>query len=179
MKDNITRKIDLSNVKLYSLSLSHRQRQINFLKRAAWPFQNVNLWIKAGKIYWIDPDVAICIGYAESWLWTNITTKNNIWNVWNNDRWDRVGLQSPQSGVNSIYYTLNNKYLSKYHTIYSLSRYGNKEHHIYSSSTYNWYKNVVKCLSKIKWYPVDEYYPFRTLSDSKKRQLEYIYDNIK
>jgi len=179
MKDNITRKIDLSNVKMYSFKLKHKEREKQFLKRAAPAFQNPDLWINAWKKYGIDPDVAICIAYAESGLWNNTTTKNNIWNVWNNDRWDRIGLSSPQAGINSIYYTLNNKYLSKYHTIYSLSRYGNKDSHIYSSSTYNWYKNVVKCLSKIKWYPIDEYYPFRTISDLKLKELEKKYDNLR
>jgi uncharacterized protein (UPF0276 family) len=35
MKDNITRKIDVTNVKKYSLKLSHKTRQEKFLKRAA------------------------------------------------------------------------------------------------------------------------------------------------
>jgi len=66
---------------------------------------------------------------------------------------------------------LNNKYLSKYYTINKLSRYWNKDSHIYSSSSYNWYKNVVKCLTKIKWYPIDEYYPFRILSNIDKLNI--------
>jgi hypothetical protein len=115
------------------------------------------MWLKMK----IDPAVAVCIWYAESGLWRNTTTPNNVWNVWNNDRWDRRWYPTPQAGINAIYYVLDNKYLSKYWTIYSLSRYWNKDSHIYSSSPYNWYKNVIKCLATIKGYPIDEYYPFR------------------
>jgi len=162
IKDQITRKIDLINVHFYPLDWSEKKRIAMFLKAKAAPgFKNATWWIQMWEKSWIDPAVAVCIWYAESWLWWNTTTPNNVWNVWNNDRWDRRGYPTPQAGINAIYYALNNKYLSKYFTIYSLSRYGNKDKHIYSSSTYNWYKNVVKCLSTIKGYPIDEYYPFR------------------
>jgi len=179
MKDSITRKIDTTDLKLYSMKTPNIERRKRFLKRAALAFQDVKLWNQAWEKYGIDPDVAICIAYAESWLWRNTTTKNNIWNVWNNDRWDRVWIDSVKLWINSIFYTLNNKYLNKYHTIYSLSRYWNKEKHIYSSSTYNWYKNVVKCLSTIKWHPIDEYYPFRTLKLWEKVRLESMYNNLR
>ena len=162
VKDQITRKIDLTNMHFYPLNWSEKKRIAMFLKAKAAPgFKNATWWIQMWEKTWIDPAVAVCIGYAESWLWWNTTTPNNVWNVWNNDRWDRRGYPTPQAGINAIYYALNNKYLSKYFTIYSLSRYGNKDKHIYSSSTYNWYKNVVKCLATIKGYPIDEYYPFR------------------
>jgi len=175
MKDKLTRKIKIT--KLYSRKLSHKERQKQFLKRGASWFNDPDVWNKYGLIYGIDPDVAICIWYAESGLWNNTTTKNNIWNVWNNDRWDRVGISTPENGIKSIYYTLNNKYLSKYYTIYRLSRYGNKDTHIYSSSTYNWYKNVVKCLSAIKAHPIDEYYPFRIIPKNKYMELRKIIDD--
>jgi len=179
IKDTLTRKIDLSNVKIYSFKIPHKKREEMFLQKAYWPFKNLELWLNAGKKYGIDPDVGICIAYAESWLWNNLSSKNNLWNVGNNDRWDRVDMPSPQVAVNSIFATLNNKYLRKYHTIYRLSRYWNKESHIYSSSNYNWYKNVVKCLSKIKAYPIDEYYPFRTVPESVMKKIEENYKNLK
>jgi len=171
IKDSLTRKVDLSNIKYYPKWLTHKQRQQLFLRRAAPWFWNLTGWVSKWEQLWIDPDVAICIGYAESWLGYNTTTPNNVWNVWNNDRWDRIWFATPQQWINRIYYALNNKYLSKYFTIDKLSRYWNKDSHIYSSSSYNWYKNVVKCLAIIKWYPVNELYPFRILSTSEKRKL--------
>jgi hypothetical protein len=161
VKDSLTRKIDLSNVTFLPTSLSETDRMKLFLKKWAKEFNNLTWWIIPAKKMKIDPAVAICIGYAESWLWKNTTSKNNVWNVGNNDRGDRRWYDTPEDWINAIYYALNNKYLSNYYTIDKLSRYGNKNAHIYSSSTYNWYKNVIKCLSIIKWYPVDEYYPFR------------------
>ncbi len=162
IKDKITRKIDLSNVKFYPLNIWEKDRISMFLNSRAAPwFKSYTWWIEMWKKTWIDPAVAICIWYAESGLWHNTASKNNVGNVWNNDRWDRRWYPTPQAGINAIFYALNNKYLSKYYTIYSLSRYWNKDAHIYSSSTFSWYKNVVKCLSTIKWYPIDEYYPFR------------------
>ncbi len=162
LKDKITRKVDLSSVKFYPKNWPEKKRIEIFLRTKAAPeFRNTTWWIQLWKKFGIDPAVAVCIGYAESWLWWNTTTKYNVGNVWNNDRWDRRGFSTPLAGIAAIYYVLNNKYLSKYYTIYSLSRYWNKDSHIYSSSTFNWYKNVLKCLAKIKWYPPDEYYPFR------------------
>ena len=178
IKDSLTRKVDLSNIRYYPKWLIHKQREQLFLRRAASWFSNLTGWVSKWKQLWIDPDVAICIGYAESWLGHNMSSPNNVWNVWNNDRWDRVWFATPQDWINAIYYALNNKYLSKYFTIDRLSRYWNKDSHIYSSSSYNWYKNVVKCLTIIKWYPINELYPFRILSNSEKRKLAKI-KNIK
>ena len=75
---------------------------------------------------------------------------NNIGNVGNNDRGDRVDKESPLVGARAIYTTLNNGYLGGYNTIFELSGYGNKEGAIYASSEYNWQKNVSRCLSTIK-----------------------------
>lgn len=170
IKDSLTRKIDISWIKYYDLK-EHKKRELAYLHRAAKWFDNLTWWVQPWKKFGIDPDVAICIWYAESSLWYNTTTKYNVWNVWNNDRWDRQGFSTSQEWINRIYYTLNNKYLSKYSTINKLSRYWNKDSHIYSSSSYNWYKNVVKCLTKIKWHPIDEYYPFRILSNMDKLEI--------
>ena len=178
IKDSLTRKVDLSNIRYYPKWLTHKQREQLFLRTAASWFGNLTGWVSKWEQLGIDPDVAICIGYAESWLGHNMSSPNNVWNVWNNDRWDRVWFATPQDWINAIYYALNNKYLSKYFTIDRLSRYWNKDNHIYSSSSYNWYKNVVKCLAIIKWYPINELYPFRILSNSEKRKLAKI-KNIK
>ncbi len=174
VKDSLTRKIDLDWLNYFSEHLTHKERQELFLRRAAPWFNNLTWWTLMWKKMWIDPDFAICLGYAESWLWHNTSSLNNVWNVWNNDRWDRVDKRTPQDGINSIYYALNNKYLSKHHTIDQLSRWWNKDSHIFSSSSYNWQKNVTKCLSIIKAHPIDEYFPFRDISTVEKKNLANI-----
>jgi len=171
IKDSLTRKISLDWLRYLPLSLIHKQRQNLIVRSAAAWFNNLTWWIQPAKKFGIDPDLAICIWYAESSLWYHTSSKNNIWNVWNNDRWDRVDDRTPQYGINAIYYTLNNKFLSKYPTIDKLSRWWNKDSKIYSSSSYNWQKNIIRCLSVLKWHPIDEYFPFRTISISEKNQL--------
>jgi hypothetical protein len=109
----------------------------------------------------VDRDVAICIAFAESTLWKYLTTSNNIWNVWNNDRGDRVGYAWAFAWARMIPLTLNNQFLGNYHTIKQLSRYGNEDGKIYASSPINRQTNVLKCLSQIKWFYVPEDYPFR------------------
>ena len=110
----------------------------------------------------IDKDVAICIAFAESTLGKHLSTSNNIGNVGNNDRWDRVWFSSAYVGARAIAVTLNNKALGNYHTINQLSRYGNKDGMIYASSPINRQTNVLKCLSQIKGYYIPEDFPFRT-----------------
>ncbi len=139
------------------------QRTRDFLKRyAAGPYAMYALWVAAAKDTNVDVDLGICIGLAETSLGRYFASANNIGNVGNNDRGDRVDQDSPLVGARSIYYTLNNSFLGGYHTIYELSGYGNKNGAIYASSPYNRQKNVTRCLSSIKGYIVPEDYPFRT-----------------
>ena len=91
-----------------------------------------------------------------------IRDRNNIGNVGNNDRGDRIGFGNALVGARVIPLTLNNRNLWDYHTINQLSRYGNKDGKIYASSPINWQTNVLKCLSQIKWYYIPEDFPFRT-----------------
>lgn len=110
----------------------------------------------------IDRDMVICVGFAESTLGQYLATSNNIGNVGNNDRGDRIAYNNPYYGARLIPLTLNNQYLGHYHTINQLSRYGNAEGKIYASSPINRQTNVLKCLSQIKGFYVPEDYPFRT-----------------
>ena len=91
-----------------------------------------------------------------------LSTSNNIGNVGNNDRGDRISFSSALVGAREIANTLNNQHLGHYHTIRQLSRFWNKDGMIYASSAINWQTNVTKCLSQIKWFYVPEDYPFRT-----------------
>lgn len=154
--------IDFSEVS-FVWGKTDSEKRVNFLTQYAKdPYNDIQLREKAGEGTNIDIDMGICIGYAETSLGRHFASANNIGNVGNNDRGDRIDKDSPLVGARAIYTTLNNGYLGGYHTIYELSWYGNKEWAIYASSEYNWQKNVSRCLSTIKWYIVPEDYPFRT-----------------
>ncbi len=158
--------IDLSTVTFVPGETLDDKRR-NFLAQyAAPPYDDITMWEQAVEWTNIDPDLGICIGYAETSLGRYFASANNIWNVGNNDRGDRIDKNSPIEGARSVYETLNNQYLGWYFTIFELSGFGNKDGAIYASSEYNWQKNVSRCLSTIKWYIVPEDYPFRTYSDT-------------
>ncbi len=157
--------IDFSEVKFMEGN-SVRERRLKFLDTvAAGVYKDIVLWEGAAEWTNVDVDLGICIWYAETSMGRHFASDNNIGNVGNNDRGDRVDKDSPLDGAKAIYETLNNRYLGHYHTIYELSGYGNKDGAIYASSEYNWQKNVSRCLSTIKWYIVPEDFPFRTYGE--------------
>ena len=162
LNDQLVRPIDVSELKLIEWKTVDERAQ----KLLNWywvgVYRELDFWNSVVEWTNIDRDVVICIWVAESTLWRYLTTSNNIWNVWNNDRWDRVAYNTPYAWARLIALTLNNQHLWKYHTINQLSRYGNPDWKIYASSPINRQTNVMKCLSKIKWYTVPEDFPFRT-----------------
>jgi len=162
LNDKYSRTIDISEV-TFASGDTLDERAANFLRTyGVWAYKQLAFWEDAVAGTNIDRDVVICIAFAESTLGRYLTTSNNIWNVWNDDRWNRVSFNSALAWARSISNTLNNFYLWNYHTIRQLSRYGNVDGKIYASSPINWQRNVTKCLSQIKWYYVPEDYPFRT-----------------
>jgi len=162
LNDQLVRPIDVSELKLIEWKTVDERAQK--LLNGYWVgvYKELNFWNSVVEWTNIDRDVVICIWVAESTLGQYLTTSNNIWNVGNNDRWDRVAYDTPYAWARLIPLTLNNQHLGKYHTINQLSRYGNPDWKIYASSPINWQTNVMKCLSKIKWYTVPEDFPFRT-----------------
>lgn len=162
LNDQLVRPIDVSELKLIEWKTVDERAQK--LLNGYWVgvYKELNFWNSVVEWTNIDRDVVICIWVAESTLWQYLTTSNNIWNVWNNDRGDRVAYDTPYAWARLIPLTLNNQHLGKYHTINQLSRYGNPDWKIYASSPINWQTNVMKCLSKIKGYTVPEDFPFRT-----------------
>lgn len=162
LNDQLVRPIDVSELKLIEWKTVDERAQKLLNGYGVWVYRELDFWNSVVEWTNIDRDVVICIWVAESTLWKYLTTSNNIWNVGNNDRWDRVAYNTPYAWARLIPLTLNNQYLWWYHTINQLSRYGNAEWKIYASSPINWQTNVMKCLSKIKWYTVPEDFPFRT-----------------
>ena len=161
LNDKYARTIDISEVKFASGDTVNDRAESFLNEYGVWAYRQLAFWEDAVANTEIDRDVVICIAFAESTLWRYLTTENNIWNVWNDDRWNRVSFSSALAWARSIADTLNNIHLWEYHTISQLSRYGNVDGKIYASSPINWQRNVTKCLSQIKWYYVPEDYPFR------------------
>jgi hypothetical protein len=162
LNDQLVRPIDVSELKLIEWKTVDERAQKLLNSYGVWVYRELDFWNSVVEWTNIDRDVVICIWVAESTLGKYLTTSNNIWNVWNNDRWDRVAYDTPYAWARLIALTLNNQHLGNYHTINQLSRYGNPDGKIYASSPINWQTNVMKCLSKIKWYTVPEDFPFRT-----------------
>jgi len=161
LNDKYARTIDISEVKFATWDTVDDRAESFLNEYGVWAYRQLAFWEDAVANTQIDRDVVICIAFAESTLGRYLTTANNIWNVWNDDRWNRVSFSSALAWARSIPDTLNNIHLWDYHTISQLSRYGNVDGKIYASSPINWQRNVTKCLSQIKWYYVPEDYPFR------------------
>ena len=162
LNDQLVRPIDVSDLKIIEWKTVDERAQRLLNGYGVGVYKELDFWNSVVDWTNIDRDVVICIWVAESTLGKYLTTSNNIWNVGNNDRWDRVAYDTPYAWARLIPLTLNNQHLWKYHTINQLSRYGNPDWKIYASSPINWQTNVMKCLSKIKWYTVPEDFPFRT-----------------
>lgn len=160
--DQYVRPIDITKVSLIKGDSVDERAQTFLNSYAVGTYRNVAFWDQVVAGTNIDRDMVICIGFAESTLGKFLATDNNIGNVGNNDRGDRIAYNNPFNGARLIPLTLNNQYLGNYHTIKQLSRYGNSDGKIYASSPINWQSNVQKCLSKIKGYYVPEDFPFRT-----------------
>lgn len=113
-------------------------------------------WVKYGKQYWIKPEVAIAIAKADSSLWNELKTTNNIGNVGNTDSWATRAFETIEDGIEWIYKTLTNKYLWNIYTVGYLSEgwrinIGAKSCTVswefcYASSKENWNINVINTL---------------------------------
>ena len=151
--------------KLFSLEwdteIERQKTLIN--KYAVWSFRNWEMWVEESLDWNIDPTFIMCIWLAETWLWKNLKTSYNVWNVWNTDSWATKAFKNARSWVYYIVRTLNNKILWHHKRIKDLSRYGNKTWSIYASSPDNWHNNIIKCMSAIKGKYVEDDYNFRLI----------------
>jgi hypothetical protein len=155
---------ELSNqVNTFNLTWeSEVDRQKDLLARYAAPeFQDWNIWVEESIDWNVDPSFVMCLWLAETWLWRNLKTPYNIWNVWNTDSWAVKDFQNARSWVYSIVSTLNNKFLGSYTKLNQLSRYWNKDWAIYASSPLNWHRNITRCLTALKQKRVPDDFNFR------------------
>jgi len=108
------------------------------------------LFKKVGDRYHIKPEFLVCVAKADSSLGRWLKTDNNIGNVGNNDRGNRVSLPSIGAGIDHIGLVLTNKYLGYKQSVGSLSPVGGGDSPYYSTSKEgNWYNNVRNCLAEI------------------------------
>lgn len=141
---------------------SEVDRQKDLLtKYASWEFQDWNVWVEEAIDWNLDPSFVMCIWLAETWLWRNLKTPYNVWNVWNTDSWEVKDFMNARSWVYWIVRTLNNKFLWKYDKLNQLSRYWNKSWTIYASSPLNWHRNITRCLSALKEKSIPDDFNFR------------------
>lgn len=121
-------------------------------------------WLDPSKIwevenhYGITEGVVLCITIAEtSWGKFGAGTAN-IWNVWNNDRGDRVNFALADTGLEKIWQTLTNQYLWGHNTLWCLSNWhhceeptDNGKRYATSSpeTSWAWEPNMVACLWQI------------------------------
>lgn len=122
--------------------------------------------------YWLNPSeiwevenkygirewIILWILISETSWWKNWNYVSeecyNLWNVWNNDRWDRQCYTSKKESIYAIWRTLNNNLLWTTQTLgclskaWSCTRWENKGH-IYASSDWNWERTMLNVLNAI------------------------------
>ena len=109
--------------------------------------------------YWLTEWVALCLIISEtSWGHKGYGTSkcNNLGNVWNNDRGNRVCYAFMETWLEKVWMTLTNSNLWGIKTLGCLSNAGScqgwDDHwYRYATSDWNWERNMVACLSKIYW----------------------------
>lgn len=106
--------------------------------------------------YWITEWVVLCITIAETSWWWRWYGKTNPWNVWNNDRWDRIWFAFFETWLEKIGQTLTNQYLWRIQTLWCLSNAGSCQSRDdnwkrYATSDGNWERNMKACLGTIYW----------------------------
>jgi len=106
---------------------------------------NIREWVILGII--VAETSGWKFGYGVEWC-------HNIWNVWNNDRWDRYCYASFEEWLEKIAQTLNNSLLWTTQTLGCLSRAGSckwreDKGYIYASSDGNWERNMLNVLNTI------------------------------
>lgn len=148
--------------KYIELSWSTRDERAISLLLAYWFTTETRQSIKTiARIRKVQPEIIICISYADSSLGKHLKTQHNYWNVNNNDRGNRQSYDNLEQWFNAIGKALNNKYLSYIYTLDYLSRYHNKDWKVYATSAENHFVNTANCLSMIHNKQIQDDWNFR------------------
>jgi len=118
-------------------------------------------FIENEKKHWIKKELTVCIAWADSSLWKQLKSRNNIGNVGNNDRGQVVHYATIEWGIEAIYKVLNNRYLWHKQSVWSLSPWGGGNAPFYATSPENWNNNVLNCLNTILDSSINESFNFR------------------
>ena len=120
--------------------------------------------------YGVRMTVAVCIAKADTSLGRELKTTNNVANVGNNDRWDRVHYKTIEAGIEAVFRTLSNRYIGRNKKIWELSNWWRKVlwlppcwngNYCFATSSDNRNINLSNCLSEIYKKPIDENFLFR------------------
>lgn len=108
--------------------------------------------------YWIREWIILAILIAETSWWRNWDFVSewcyNLWNVWNNDRWDTQCYKTKKESIEAVGRTLANKYLWTTQTLGCLSKAWSctrweDRWYIYASSGWNWERTMLNVLNAI------------------------------
>lgn len=133
------------------------------------------IWKKFWEQYGIDYTLPIAIWFSDSHLWKALKSKNNIGNIWNNDRWDVKHFNSLEAWIEAIFWTLAHwKYMQGHTTIGTLSGEGRKRLWLpwcneekeyrkkcYATSMGVWSTNTINIMSAMHDKQITEEYNFR------------------
>lgn len=151
-----------------------QERAKEWLEKA-WLGYTIDTWVQLGEKHKIDYTLPLCIAWADSHLGKALASKNNIGNVGNNDRGDRVEYATLDKGIEAIFRTIGQwKYMKGHSIVGTLSGEWRKRLWIencnaekqvskkcYATSMWVWSSNVTNCLSAIHDRQIDENYEFR------------------
>jgi len=140
--------------------------------RRYWLAHTYDHRVKMQEKYGVKMTVALCIAKADSSLGRELKTTNNLGNVWNNDRWDRVHFDTIEKWIEAIFKTLTNRYQKRNNKIWELSnswrailwlkKCGEAWNYCYATSRDSWNNNVLNCLDSLYKTPKNENFLFRT-----------------
>ena len=136
-----------------------------------WIGYTLDAWKTLWAKYKVDYIFAISVAWSETHLGRATLTKGNISNIWNNDRGDKVHMDSFEQGIESFYKAMNNKYLGNYDQIKYLSGEWRTRaklngcvgrwDYCFATSKHHWETNVVNMMSALYDKQIDWEYYFR------------------
>ena len=143
------------SIRYFNLKSEWVYNRTNELLKLYW-YSDTTQRHRIAKNQWVKTEVLVCIAWSETWIGKATKSKNNIGNVGNNDRWDTVHLDTLESGINSIAWTISKgTYMKGKSIIWDLyplhisKPCKNRCNTVYASSKENAMNNVLNCLGMI------------------------------
>ncbi len=144
-----------NSIRYFNLKSEWVANRTNELLRIYW-YTDYKIRHTIAKRQWVKTEMLVCIAWSETWIGKAAKSTNNIGNVWNNDRWDTVHLDSLESGINSIARTISKgTYMKGKSIVWDLypnhisKPCKNRCDKVYASSKENAMNNVLNCLGMI------------------------------